>query len=384
MVVLVNDSKIEDEPGTSEDKTGKWYAIYEETGQIDEDNSPEYHTHTYSPNETVNPLDIKKIANNMFSGTINNIPIAGALINDEICFEVIDSSKNIYCYVEGTFEKYCLELQVIYHSDQTFSKVVGASYIIHVQEDSKVWPSIPASFFLKGITFKDVVGTNYVIENHDHLTEGTFDVSMRIKSWGNYISFIETEYSGVKTLDICVFKEYNDGVAEFTTTGNYTIQEGVGVAHIGKLVLSNGKFDMFSNLRLKDHLIGILCAHLTGNTNYDYGGQIKSKDVSGKWVGELCELIGNQVNDVEMEIVKEFQTSDPVFASIEKIKVDGKEEMYFWIGYTVGNEVYILAEINGTYYPLIGYVEGDVMHLSGYMLYNGVYRGLNFELRHVA
>jgi hypothetical protein len=253
-----------------------------------------------------------------------------------------------------------------------------------VQEDSKVWPSIPASFFLKGITFKDVVGTNYVIENHDHLTEGTFDVSMRIKSWGNYISFIETEYSGVKTLDICIFKEYNDGIAEFTTTGNYTIQEGVGVAHIGKLVLSNGKFDMFSNLRLKDHLIGVLCAHLTGNTNYDYGGHIKSKDISGKWVGELCELIGNQVNDVEMEIVKEFQTSDPVFASIEKIKVDGKEEMYFWIGYTVGNEVYILAEINGTYYPLFGYVEGDVMHLSGYMLYNGVYRGLNFELRHVA
>lgn len=362
------------------DRTGEWYAMYDEIGRFDSTGgtiTSEY----YEFSDKAHLFEIDDIQKNTFSGSISGVPIIGGLMGDMICFEVVSESKGYYCHVEGTFETIgTLALQLIFHEDETFSDVTGGMYIFYAHESAKNEPSMPAFLVLGDYEYTNGVGKSYYIDDNDELKSKDYTPGFEVVKSDAYITIIKSEQMGKEFYSICLFEGFDDtGKSSFLIGGDIPADDG-NIVFFGGMYIADEKLTMHLNGHLTGSAPDIVYATSQFDTDCDFGKLSPRADISGKWNGTVCDYDGKDVNKSCKDIIKNITVSDSAFCSVETITEDGAVSEFSWIGSVVGNGIFLIAEHDGRYFPLFGYVDGDEMYLCGFMITEGKYIGLNLEL----
>lgn len=362
------------------DKTGEWYAIYVEVATFDQQSDTTVISESYDPKDKSFPMDIDKIEKNMFSGTLNDIPIIGGVMGNRICFEVTDESSEYYSYVEGTFDRNTLIMQALMYADETFNEIVGGACLCYANEKVPDWPSIPSTYFMTSLKFSNATGKTYVIDDNNHISEIPFTADMKVVEWNNYISVLETTYNEKTVRNICIFRSFEEGPVNCMIAGNYVADADHKISYFGDFTIADKKLDIHLNVRSKGDSANILYTHFTADVNYAPGEMAHDINISGKWNADVFNMVDGTVSHAGSQIIKNFETSGSALSSVEMEMTIDNVTTYKWIGYICGNEVFVIAETDGFYYPLFGHVEGNKMYLCGYMQKDGENIGLYFEL----
>lgn len=369
---------INNQPSETDPPVSEWYQVYEEVGLID--TPDDIAVNEYTIDSKHNPFVIRNVEENMFSGELDGIFVVGGISDYTVFFEVCDDEREIYAYMEGTFQGDTLVMTIIQYEDGDFLKVTGGRHCVFVREGSTDVPVVEG-FDFESLEFTNGAGVQYSPSSDLSKLDTTefYVPPMEFVNYKNNVGIVKWDAGegnvGYGVFIISDFYEeiiYADigySIGDSAYTGTVTI-----ASDEARIITESYSIDPNSGAK------SISYNNISYDVNYEYGHWDAAADLSGTWSGRIYDYDGKTLTSQPSEVKKEFSMTDDFFISVEEALIDGKTEVFVWMGCIIGDEIFITSLHDGQYASLIGIVDEVDMILSGYMDFGDSYGALHFEL----